>query len=134
MDAAHHLEAAFHYVERPACKPGYFLSERGRQRRPERSPAGETHTMAVADARAAVDTLSLDREGEIDSLLYNPDHRWFYVPEMRADEAMLLKCYDSMRDGRARFTAHSAFNDPTSPADAPERESIEVRTLAFFET
>jgi hypothetical protein len=32
----------------------------------------------------------------------------------------------------ARFTAHSAFDDPTSPADAPARESIEVRTLAFF--
>jgi hypothetical protein len=44
---------------------------------------------------------------------------------------MLLKCYDS--DHRlARFTAHSAFDDPTTPSDAPTRESIEVRTLAFF--
>jgi hypothetical protein len=50
---------------------------------------------------------------------------------MRADEAMRLKCFDSERD-RARFTAHTAFDDPTSPTDAPARESIEVRTLAFF--
>ena len=50
---------------------------------------------------------------------------------MRADEAMLLKCYDSGR-GRARFTAHTAFDDPTSPPDPPPRESIEVRTLVFF--
>ena len=50
---------------------------------------------------------------------------------MDADEAMLLTCYDS-DPGRARFTAHSVFDDPTSPPGAPPRESIEVRTLAFF--
>jgi hypothetical protein len=36
---------------------------------------------------------------------YNPAHRWFYVPEMRADEAVLIKCYDSAEDGTAHFTA-----------------------------
>jgi hypothetical protein len=54
-----------------------------------------------------------------------------YVPEMRADEAVLIKCYDSAEDGTARFTAHSAFEDPTAPADVLPRESIEVRTLVF---
>ena len=44
---------------------------------------------------------------------------------------MLLKCFDS-DPGRARFTAHTAFDDPTSRPDAPARESIEVRTLVFF--
>jgi hypothetical protein len=51
---------------------------------------------------------------------------------MRPDEVMLLKCFDSARDGRARFTAHSAFDDPNTRENAPPRESIEVRTLAFF--
>ncbi len=54
---------------------------------------------------------------------------------MQRNEAMLIKCYDSSDDGRARFTAHSAFDDPTTPPDAPDaraRESIEVRTRAFF--
>lgn len=72
-----------------------------------------------------------DRTGEVYSLRFSPNHRWHYYPEMRADEAMLLKCYDS-DETVARFTAHSAIDDPTSPEDAPPRESIEVRTLVFF--
>ena len=40
--------------------------------------------------------------------------------------------YDSVQDGRARLTAHTAFVDPTKPPGAPERESIEVRTLVFY--
>ena len=51
---------------------------------------------------------------------------------MQREEAVLIKCYDSETDGRARFSLHSAFADPTTPADAPPRESIEVRTFAFF--
>jgi hypothetical protein len=51
---------------------------------------------------------------------------------MQPDEVVLLKCYDSARDGRARFTAHTAFDDPTTPPGAPHRESIVVRTLVFF--
>ena len=50
---------------------------------------------------------------------------------MTPDEVLLLKCYDSSTDGRARFAPHSAFTDPTAPADAPLRESIELRTLVF---
>ena len=50
---------------------------------------------------------------------------------MRTDEALLLKCYDSATDGRTRFAPHTAFTDPTTPADAPPRESIELRTLVF---
>ena len=48
-----------------------------------------------------------------------------------ADEALLLKCSDTKTDVPARFTPHSAFIDPTASADAPPRESIEVRTLVF---
>ena len=51
---------------------------------------------------------------------------------MTPDQAILLKTYDSETDGRARFIGHSAFEDPTTPADAPMRESIEIRTIAFF--
>ncbi len=72
-----------------------------------------------------------DRSGEVYSVTFRPSHRWFYYPDMQADEALLLKCYDS-DTARARFTAHSAFDDPTSPEDPPSRESIEVRALAFF--
>jgi hypothetical protein len=77
------------------------------------------------------DLVYADRTGEIYSFTWREQHRWFYYPAMRADEALLLKCYDSHGDA-ARFTAHTAFDDPTSRPDAAVRESIEVRTLAFW--
>jgi hypothetical protein len=51
---------------------------------------------------------------------------------MKRDEALVFKTYDSLDDGRARWTAHTAFDDPTSPPNARPRESIEIRTRAFF--
>jgi hypothetical protein len=71
------------------------------------------------------------RVGETYSVTYNPAHRWYYVPEMRRDEALLLKCCDTKTDGRARFMAHTSFTDPTTPPDARPRESIELRALVF---
>ena len=79
------------------------------------------------------DLVYRDRVGETYRVRYNPAHRWFYVPEMQSDEAVLIKCYDSAEDGTARFTAHSAFEDPTAPADVLPRESIELRTIAFHD-
>ncbi len=78
------------------------------------------------------DLVYQDRTGEIYHGLYNPDHRWYYFPDMQRNEAAFIKCYDSLKDGRARFSLHSAFDDPTTPADAKPRESIEARSLAFF--
>jgi len=51
---------------------------------------------------------------------------------MQRNEAIVFKTFESERDDRARWTAHYAFDDPTNPPDAPPRESIEMRTLAFF--
>lgn len=56
----------------------------------------------------------------------------YYFPQMQEDEALLIKCFDSAEDGRARFTGRTAFDDPRSPPDAPPRESIELRALVFF--
>lgn len=79
----------------------------------------------------ATDLVYPDRTGEIYSVRHRKQHRWFFVSDMTPDEVMLLKCYDS--DTKvARFTAHSAFNDPESPEDVQPRESVEARTLAFF--
>jgi hypothetical protein len=105
--------------------------------RPIRGPVLDA-PLAMADGRtvAADDLVASDlvypgRKGEIYTVRYNPAHRWYYVPKMTADEALLLKCYDSATDGRTRFGPHTAFVDPTTPADAAPRESIEVRTLVF---
>ena len=70
------------------------------------------------------------RVGRIYSVAHRDGQRWFYFPEMTMDEAILIKGYDSLNDGRARFTPHSAFEHPETPADAPARRSIEVRTFA----
>jgi hypothetical protein len=89
------------------------------------------HTVARDDLVAS-DLIYPNRRGETYSVKYNPNHRWFYFPEMTTDEALLLKCYDSATDGRTRFGPHTAFIDQTTPADAPPRESIELRTLVFY--
>jgi hypothetical protein len=100
----------------------------------------QSNPLAIADARslAPEDLIRAERRyphrvGETYRIGYNPDHRWFYFPQMRRDEALVFKVYESAKDGRARFTAHSSFDDPNTPEDAPPRHSIEARTLAFFE-
>jgi hypothetical protein len=98
----------------------------------QESPLAFQDARTVADGDVlATDLRYHERTGEIYSYTYNPGHRWYYYPQMQADEVLLLKCYDS-DPARARFPAHTAIEDPTSPADAPARESIEVRTLVFF--
>ena len=64
-----------------------------------------------------------DRVGEVYHCAYNPEHRWYYFPNMQRHEAVVFKTFDSIKDGRARWTAHTAFDDPTSPPDAPPRET-----------
>jgi hypothetical protein len=105
--------------------------------RPIRGPLRDA-PLAMCDARTVSpgdlvpsDLIYRDRTGEILLVQHNPKQRWYYVPAMRADEVLLLKCYDSATDGRTRFGPHTAFIDPTTPADAPPRESIELRTLVF---
>lgn len=105
--------------------------------RPIRGPVRDA-PLAMCDGKTvapgdlvASDLIYPGRSGEIYSVKYNPEHRWFYFPEMASDEAILLKCYDSATDGRTRFGPHTAFVDPTTPSDAPPRESIELRTLVF---
>src|SRR5262249_49365375 len=105
--------------------------------RPIRGPLLDT-PLAVCDASSVKpeqlipsDLVYKQRVGETYSVTFDPRHRWFYVPELGTDEALLLKRYDSQTDGRARFAPHTAFSDPTTPAGAPPRESIEIRALVF---
>ncbi len=91
----------------------------------------DTRTVADSDL-VAQDLIYPDRVGEVYCATYNPAHEWFYYPQMTPRETLLFKCYDSATDGRSRFAIHTAFDDPTVPADAPPRESIEVRMLVFF--
>jgi hypothetical protein len=106
--------------------------------RPIRHPV-ETFPLAIADARTLSpqnlvisERRSPGRIGQTYAISYNPAHKWFWFPLMRREEALVFKVFDSEKDGRARWTAHTAFDDPTAPPQARPRESIEIRTLAFF--
>ena len=106
--------------------------------RPIRYPV-ESFPLAMCDARSissedliVTERRHADRIGQTYAVTYSPSHRWYWFPLMRRDEAIVFKVYDSLKDGRARFSAHTAFDDPSSPPHARPRESIEIRTLAFF--
>ena len=106
--------------------------------RPIRHPV-ESFPLAICDARSMSpkDLVISERRypnrvGQTYAITYNPSHQWYWFPRMRRDEAIVFKVYDSLKDGRARWTAHTAFDDPTAPKNARPRESIEIRTLAFF--
>ena len=92
---------------------------------------------AVADARSVaeddlvpVQLVFPDRIGETFAVKANESHRWHYLREMTPDEVLLIKCFDSETDGRARRAPHSAFVDKGMLEEA-DRESIEVRALVF---
>ena len=99
----------------------------------------QSNPLAIADAKSVEpdDLLIAERRyphrvGQTYRLKYSPRHRWFYFPQMRRDEALVFKVYDSEKDGRARFTPHTSFEDPATPPGAPPRQSIEARALVFF--
>ncbi len=107
--------------------------------RPIRGPVRST-PLALADASTvceeeliATDNIHPNRVGEIYHLAHAPSQRWYYAPDMIPDEVLLIKGWDSLDDGRARFTPHSAFELPDTDETAPPRESIEVRTLVIVE-
>ncbi|HKA44566.1 MAG TPA: CmcJ/NvfI family oxidoreductase [Burkholderiales bacterium] len=73
------------------------------------------------------------RTGEVYHIAHDPAHEWYWFPHMERNEALVFKVFDSDAGQPSRFTAHSAFDDPATPANAPARESIETRTFAFFD-
>lgn len=106
--------------------------------RPLREPVLDRHLVVcgygdIDDANLiAAERRYGDRIGGVYRLSYNPKQRWYYFPRMMREEVILLKCFDSLTDGTARWTAHGSFADPNAPAGAG-RESIEIRTLLFYD-
>jgi len=95
--------------------------------------------LAVCDARTIVMTDLIPSyvvypgwTGENYAVAFNPRHRWYWHPRQTPSEATLLKIFDSAIDGPARLTAHTAFDDPASPRNAPPRRSIEISAMIFW--
>ena len=98
-----------------------------------------TEPLALADGRTIPnsDFVALQRRysyrtAETYHISYDPEHVFFYLSEMTPEETYIFKVFDSDRSAGVRFTAHTAFDDPTSLPDARPRESIESRALVFF--
>ena len=107
--------------------------------RPITGPVRRT-PLALADAESirpeelvATEQIFPDRVGEIFQLAHAPEQHWYWVPRMDRDEVLLIKGWDSIDDGRARFAPHGAFRLPDQRDEDPARESIETRTYMLFE-
>lgn len=94
----------------------------------------------LPNSESSTSTEGYEIFGETLSVAPNDKHKFYYMKDMTPEEVMLLKCYDSRGDGEpggnpgtALRVAHTAFVDPNTPADAPGRQSIEVRCLVFYE-
>jgi len=112
---------------------------------PKRQAANETKDdddrgkEALPDASSASSTVGYEVKGETFAVQPNENHKFFYMKDMTPEEVMFIKCFDSFSEvnggkkGVAAYTPHTAFVDPSTPANAPGRQSIEVRALVFYE-
>jgi hypothetical protein len=93
----------------------------------------------LPDPETGMSTTRYEVKGETYSVAPGEGHSFWYVQNMRPDEALFIKCFDSHSEvnggkkGVAGYTPHTAFVDPQTPEDAPGRQSIEVRCLVFYE-
>jgi len=114
-----------------------------------------THPLALCDAsRVHPDDLVVfeihyaDRVGENYYAKHSDDHQWYFYSALAREEALLIKQWDSAGElARSKgtkadaasegkpctFSFHSAFEDPTTPPDAPDRWSIEVRCAVLYD-
>lgn len=91
----------------------------------------DASTMEANDLIAS-ERRAKERIGELELVSYRDQHRWYYYPQMQYDEALLIKTFDSLKNGIARRSVHTAFENPLAPNDAPPRESMESRMLVFY--
>lgn len=113
-----------------------------------------THPLALCDAQSfePKDLVVFEihypqRVGENYFAKYDAEHRWYFYPGMKPSEALLIKQWDSdgplassegktpdnsSPDAPSTFSFHSAFEDPATPTDAPDRWSIEVRCIVIY--
>ncbi|KFY85181.1 hypothetical protein V500_08633 [Pseudogymnoascus sp. VKM F-4518 (FW-2643)] len=98
----------------------------------EESPLAfcDSRTVSSADLVAA-DLVYPHHIGEKYDVLWGEDQRWYYLDKMRSDECVLIKMFDSQMDGRARGCPHQSFRHPATRANAPPRESLELRCMVF---
>jgi len=99
----------------------------------QRSPLAVCDTNSVPrDDFFLYELIFPHRVGENYSLKFNEAHKWYYYPRMTKDECLIFKVYDKTEKG-PRFVFHTAFDDPQTTPSSPPRQSIEIRSVAFFD-
>jgi hypothetical protein len=155
------LRASFNYIVDTGVPPVRYIDWPEMEHRAV-PPQYRQYEMAVRDGRPLRETFRLDIHGfafaehptTVKDFTDDAECARVYDPEVQAlirkhsgasgvvvfdhtirasDEALVFKVFDSDAGKPSRFTAHSAFDDPGTPAGAPPRESIETRTFAFFD-
>jgi hypothetical protein len=96
----------------------------------------ENDTLALCDAQSVTsddlvttDLIYSDRQGEFYNVTFNANHRWHYFRHLQTNEVLVFVNFDSREQ---KVVPHVAFDDATAAPNAPPRESIEVRAIAFF--
>lgn len=110
----------------------WFNSWQGAERVVETNPLTlvDARTVSVSDIRKYTFGES-EEYGGASIPFWSPAHRHYYFPNMRPDEMLLFRQYDS-RTGLSGVCPHTSFDDPATPPDTPPRRSVEVRMLALL--
>ena len=98
----------------------------------QRSPLAmcDARTVNAEDA-IATERRARDRIGEIYRFAFNPEHKWYYYPQLSPNEAIMIRTFDSASINPMRCAPHCAFDDPSTSDSAPPRCSIEVRAFVL---
>jgi len=108
------------------------------------SPAPQERPLALCDGRTirAEDRVLVDnvigaeddpaKVFESTIALHNPDHRWFYFPDMLQDDLLIFRGADT-EPSTASNIFHTSFEDPGAGDRAITRESVESRFYCFYE-
>jgi hypothetical protein len=105
---------------------------------PHDIPLGVCDARSVTQADVIHCDLTIGRPGaeqftfENSAYLHSPRHRWCYFSGMTRDDVLVFRGMRS-DDNWTSAVPHTAFEDPTCPADAPARESIDIRSVVYFD-
>lgn len=100
----------------------------------ESFPLAFCHSSSIAESDL-VDTQrrAPDHIGELTLVTYSSFHRWYYFSNMRPNEVLLFKTFDSCTEGRRGCGVHTAIDINVTADNAKARESIETRAFLFFD-
>lgn len=78
----------------------------------------------------AVDEVFPTVANEVYQVYYNPEHKWYYVPDQLASELVIFNAYDS-ETGQVNAVPHCSFDLGELGSGIP-RQSLEVRAFVFY--